>query len=305
MDATIVCNPTAGKRGGREPLSRAIDVLERGGWRIEVAVTTEPGDGIRLAREAVAAGRDAVLAAGGDGTINEVIQALVGTDTALGYLPYGTVNVWARELRLPLAPERAAAALITGRVERIDLGRANDRYFLLMAGLGFDGEVVRRAESLARHKSRLGIWPYAAAALATAAVYRGADIELRYDGLIRRVQALMLVVGNTRLYGGRFRFTPRAVGNDGRLDLCIVKGRSPLHLARQALPLVATGSVRFSEVEALRVREVTVGAERPVPYQLDGEPCGETPVHFQVASRSLRVIVPRAFDSDLLMPGEG
>jgi diacylglycerol kinase family enzyme len=185
-------------------------------------------------------------------------------------------------------------------VESVDLGRANERYFLLMAGLGFDGEVVRRARQLERYKSRLGILPYVAAGMSTATLYRGADVELRYDGVIRRVQALMLVVGNTRLYGGRYHLTPRAVANDGWLDLCIVKGRGPLDLARQSLPLLVSGSVAYSDVETIRVRDIMIRADNPVPYQLDGELCGETPVHFRVAPRALRVIVPSAFASDLI-----
>jgi YegS/Rv2252/BmrU family lipid kinase len=300
MRVSIVCNPNAGKRAAGGSLRGVMEVLEQAGWSIDVNVTAGPGDATRIAREAVANGMDAVLAAGGDGTINEVIQSLVGTDTALGYLPFGTVNIWARELAMPLVPERAAEAISTGRIETVDLGRANERYFLLMAGLGFDGEVVRRAHQFERYKSRLGILPYVAAGVSTATLYRGADLELRYDGIIRRVQALMLVVGNTRLYGGRFHLTPRAVANDGLLDLCIVKGKGPLDLARQSLPLLLSGSVTYSDVETLRIRDVVIRADEAVPYQLDGELCGETPVQFRVVPRALRVIVPEAFASDLI-----
>jgi diacylglycerol kinase (ATP) len=265
-----------------------------------VALTSGRGDATRLAREAVADGVDAVLAAGGDGTINEVIQSLAGGETALGYLPSGTVNIWARELGIPLTPDGAAQAIVSGRTTTVDLGRVNERYFLLMAGLGFDAEVVKRAHRLERFKPRFGVLPYVAAGLTAAALYRGIDVELRYDGNIRRLQALMVVIGNTRLYGGRYHFTPRAVANDGWLDLCIVKGRGQLQFARQSLPLLLSGSIHYSDVECMRVRELAVRSDPPVPYQLDGELCGHTPLQVSVAPKALRVIVPNDFSSDLI-----
>jgi YegS/Rv2252/BmrU family lipid kinase len=284
----------------RDHLTEVIHVLEANGWEVDVRHSRGRGDVTRNAREAVVRGDDVVIVAGGDGTINEAVQALAGSATALGFLPYGTVNVWAREIGLPLSPRDAALSLTSGRIETLDLGIANDRYFLLMAGIGFDGEVVRRARRVERYKHRFGVLPYMAVTLATATMYRGVDVELRYDGVIRRVQALMLVLGNTRLYGGRFRFTPDAVATDGWLDLCIVKGRGPIALVRQALPLLIGGSTAFSDVETLRVRELIVRGNGPAPLQLDGELTGSTPAHFRVARRALRVIVPAEFNSELI-----
>ncbi len=300
MKATLISNPSAGKMASRDHLTEVVHLLERHGWNIDVHRSRGRGDATRIAREAVGHGDDVVIAAGGDGTINESVQALAGSTTALGFLPYGTANVWAREIGLPLSPMDAALSLLSGRTETLDLGIANDRYFLLMAGIGFDGEVVRRAQRVERYKHRFGVLPYVAVTLATATFYRGVDVELRYDGVIRRVQALMLVLGNTRLYGGRFRFTPDAVATDGWLDLCIVKGRGPLALARQSIPLLINGSTAFGDVETLRVRELIVRGDGPAPIQLDGEPMGSIPAHFRVAPRALRVIVPSEFDSELI-----
>src|SRR2546429_417544 len=108
VKAMVICNPRAGKREADSDLEGAVNVLERAGWSIPVQKSTAPGDASHLAREAAAAGLDAVMVAGGDGTLNEAVQGLAGTDTALGYLPYGTVNIWARELNMPLDPEEAA-----------------------------------------------------------------------------------------------------------------------------------------------------------------------------------------------------
>lgn len=300
MRATVICNPRAGRGAGENGLKPALEVLERSGWRLAVEYSQGVGDATVKAREAVERGQDVVVVAGGDGTLNEAVQAVAGSETALGYLPTGTVNVWARELRIPLQATGAALALVDGRIERIDLGVAGDRYFLLMAGIGFDGEVVRRAHTIERHKQRFGVLPYIAAGLSTVPRYRGADLELRYDGLIRRVQALMLVAGNTRLYGPRFQLTPNAVANDGRLDVCIIKGRGPLALVRQSLPLLLSGSITHSDVELLRVDRLTVQSSVAMPLQLDGELVGATPIQLSVAPRALKVVIPNGFASDLI-----
>jgi YegS/Rv2252/BmrU family lipid kinase len=300
MRALIICNPRAGRRGQEGSIDAAALVLERAGWTIDLVSSDGPGHVSDLAAGAAGEGMDAVLVAGGDGSLNEAVQGLAGTETALGYLPYGTVNIWAREIGLPLDPASAAHALLQGREERVDLGYANQRAFLLMAGVGLDGEVVRRARSVERHKQRFGIIPYVAVGLSTVPLYRGADIELRYDGLIRRVQALMLVVGNSRLYAGHFQLTPQAVINDGWLDLCIVKGKGPLAVVRQSLPLLLSRTITRSDVELLRVRDLTVTSDEPLPYQVDGELAGSTPVHITVRPRALRVIVPRELASGLI-----
>lgn len=299
MKCAVICNPNAGK-GGERSLEPALHVFQNAGWDLSVSYTSAPGDATRMAQHAVAEQKDAVLIAGGDGTINEAIQALAGSETALGYLPYGTVNIWARELAIPLDLSSAAGTILNGRIERVDLGCANRRYFLLMAGIGFDGEVVRRARSLERHKGRLGILPYIASGLSAIPTYRGADIELRFDGVIRRVQALMLILGNTRLYGGFFHLTPNAVVNDGWLDVCVVKGRGPFALARQSIPVLVSRSVSFSDVDLFRVRAMEVQTDVPLPFQLDGELAGTTPVEFRVEPRALKVIVPQQFVSSLI-----
>lgn len=296
----LISNPAAGRRAGSNGVAMAVEILAARGWQVEVRETSGAGEATHLARVAVGAAADAVLVAGGDGTLNEAIQALAGSPTALGYVPSGTVNVWARELGIPLDPTGAATALADGEVRTIDLGRANNRYFLLMAGLGLDGVVVERARAVERYKRRLGILPYVAVTLLTAPTYRSHDLELRYDGLIRRVRAAMLVVGNTRLYGGYLQFTPDAVANDGCLDLCIVKGKGPLSLLQHAMPLLLHRTVGRADVELLRVRELTVTAREPVPFQLDGEPAGKLPVHITIAPAALRVMVPRNHSTGLI-----
>src|SRR6266496_514351 len=170
--ALIIFNPTAGQAGSFEQdLLVAQDIWRQHGWHVDLQPTNGPGDGTRIAREAAAQGYHMVVAAGGDGTVNEVINGLAGSETALAVLPIGTVNVWVRELGLPLQPRAAAEALLHAQIRTIDLGRAGDRYFLLMCGVGFDAAVT--AEVRAHEKRRFGALAYLLRAANLAGRFRG------------------------------------------------------------------------------------------------------------------------------------
>src|SRR5437588_3777495 len=157
--AMMIANPTAGSYTQHiYELEETLAFLRQHGWQVELKLTQASGDAQRLALEAVKQHIDVVIAVGGDGTINEVIQALAGSETALGVLPGGTANVWAREVGIPLGVSGAREVLVHGQRRRIDLGRANERYFLLMAGIGLDGEVTHAVEK--KSLKRLGAFAY-------------------------------------------------------------------------------------------------------------------------------------------------
>src|SRR6266568_1670274 len=145
--AVVITNPRSGSYFlYTRQIEELVASLRGAGWRIELRLTQAAGDALNIAREAVEEKVDIVIAAGGDGTINEVIQELVGSETALGVLPLGTVNVWAREMHIPLNIAGARDVLVHGQTRHVDLGRAKGRYFLLMAGVGLDGELTHAVE---------------------------------------------------------------------------------------------------------------------------------------------------------------
>ena len=287
--ARLIANPRAGLFARSAEVRRAADVFVDRGWQIEVCETTGRGDAGRLAAEAATTGLTAVLVAGGDGTLNEAIQGLVGARTAVGALPLGTVNVWARELGLSLDPARAARQLAEGQVRRVDLGRANGRYFLLMAGLGLDAEAVVRAEGVP--KRRLG--PLALALAGTAVVLRtrGAELVVRADGRSRRLRAAMVTVGNTRRWAGTFQIADRATAADGQLDAYFFAGRGLLGKLRHVVLVIIGRHHDDPEVAYVRARALRIAARPPLPLQVDGELHGTTPVAIDVVPRALRVLV--------------
>ena len=299
----IIVNPTSGatQQVGLDELEDVVDWLDEQGIPAELCPTERPGHAAELAREAVKAGMDMVVAAGGDGTVNDVIQSLAGHTTALGVLPMGTINVWAREMNIPLNTADAREVLLHGIRRRADLGRAGSRYFLLMSGIGFDAEVARRVEHSWLKRLGLKLLHYFATAGILSMTHPSAKIWMRSDGRRRSVNALMILIGNTRLYGGAFTFTNKALADDGMLDVVVISSGGLLYrlgvLLRAALHRPSLGPrVRYARTRTLRLEAAT-----PLPVQVDGEVIGTLPMTFTVAPSALTVVVPRDAPADLFV----
>jgi YegS/Rv2252/BmrU family lipid kinase len=296
--AIVIQNPTAGQGNWQEQIRAALQTFQRAGWEVTLRETTGQGDATRLAKEAVEEGRDIVVVAGGDGTVNEALQGLAEqTHTALAVLPGGTVNVWATELGSGDAEADIAARIVAGRRRRIDIGRVNDRYFMMMASTGFDAEtsaLVADSPELKKVKRRVGPLAYALAAVQTLRTFRGRRLRLEIDGQAVQRRALMVIVGNTRLYGGIAQITYQAHADDGSLDLCVLTGQGPLDLARRLVAVILRRQRQDDNIDYQKVRRVTINTvdtTRPLRVQADGEDVGETPVTLEVIPAALEVIV--------------
>lgn len=288
--ALLILNPRAGIRATSRPVERVVEAAAHLGWHLDVVETAAPGDATRLAADAARAGQQIVLAGGGDGTLNEVVQALVGSATAVGAVPLGTVNVWVRELGLSLDPAEATHQLLDGQVRRLDLGRVNGRYFLLMAGLGFDAVAVHAVEGTFK-KRRFGPIAFVATGALEALRTRGHRLRLRADGRSFVTNAGLVTVGNTRLWGGAVKITHHATAADGLLDVCIFPGRSLPTKLRHLFLVVIGRHDADPEVTYLQVRELLVASRPRIPIQVDGEPFGTTPARFEIVPGAVRMLV--------------
>jgi len=303
MKAMVIYNPAAGQHNVQDDLKRALGVLQEAGWVVVERQTLNPGDATHFAQEAVQAGDiHVVLTVGGDGTLNEAVQALAHQPVALGVLPVGTGNVWARQLGLPLNNlPAAAAAILRAGWRTVDLGRANDRYFLLWAGVGFDAQVAQAVEYEDREiKRHLGPPTYLISGTRVAWTYRGHRVRLILEGRSLRRRMIWVVAANTRLYGAFFQPSPTARLDDGYLDVTLFKGKGLLTLLRHWLLLLLRRHLQDPEVEHWRVTELTVRSGRPFPLQTDGEPIGTTPVTIRVVPRAARVVWPTSAPQALL-----
>ena len=286
--ALLIYNPTARKAPTLERLQAAASGVA--GWEIGIELTAAGGHATELARDARANGHDVVFACGGDGTINEVANGLAGGTTALAVVRGGTANVWAKEIGAPKDPAKALRLLTEGEMRTVDLGKAGERYFLLMAGVGYDAATVRELAS--GLKQRLGAAAYIIAGFHQARRYRASSVDLRVDGEQLPLELYWLMLGNTRNYGGLLNLAHMARVDDGKLELLVLSRGGIFRFAWLALWALFK---RHQQLRDVTHRSITsLGINAPgLPVQVDGEFLGETPMDFAIAPGALRVIVPR------------
>lgn len=294
--AVVVVNPAAG--GGRTArVWRRLRDLVAATLPAEHVETRGPGDGERLAREAAAAGAALVVAVGGDGTLNEVVNGVRGANTAtmVGAVLTGRGCDACRNFGVPRDPAAAVRALADGRDARFDLGRAEwadgrRRWFAISAGAGFDAAVAKRA---AGFRAR-GAVSYVVAVLASLHAHRPALAVLEVDGLREPPAPITLAVAaNARYFGGGMKIAPDADAADGALDLVVVGEVGRLELLRWLPSIFTGGHLAHPRIGVRRVRRVTIDAPSPLPTHVDGEPAGVTPVTLTVEPGALRLRVPR------------
>jgi len=287
----VILNPTA-----RSERSRGWGAKIRAlSPRVKIFETERAGHAQELAREFAEEGVPKVVVAGGDGTVNEVVNGLaeggLENGTVLGVLPTGTMNVFAVELGLPptLFLKKCWEVVEEGKVKEVDLWKANDRYFVQLAGVGLDAQVIK--ETTWDLKKSLGPLSY----LMSAASVLGQDaprVVVTVDGC-RSIEGTIVLIGNGQRYGGPFKVFREARNDDGSLDVIVVKG----HGLPELMELVKAASLtRFhdsDDVEYLKAKELLVESVggTGVSVEVDGDLMGETPVSFRKAEQPLRVMV--------------
>lgn len=296
----VVYNPVAGPRLVRK-IARVREILSRRDEPFEIRETSGPGDAAILAREAAFSGSSAVVAVGGDGTVNEAVNGLAGTATPLVVVPHGTGNVFAAEAGLPSGVEGCLDLLSEGVAAEIPLGRAGTRHFLLLGSAGFDAEVVERMGS--RQKNLLGIAAYYLAGLGNLARSQP-TLWLEFPGR-ERVEAQAVAVLRGRLYGGGVLLAPdgNLFGNSLHVVALLRRGRASI--VRFALSALRG---RGGEAPGVLRREtpwVLVRSRYPSAAQVDGDYLGPLPVKFEMTSVTVRILLPEAFAArraEVLLP---
>ena len=287
----VIWNSHSGGGGYKRDEPLIVEALRGLGYDVEERPTQGPGDAKRLAREGVAEGFDIVCALGGDGTVNETINGLAGSDVPLAIIPTGTVNVLAMELGIPLDPPDAVSLLDTGTLSRIDLGLAGDRYFALMAGVGMDAAVVASLNPVMKKAFK-----EAAFAVQGLATYLTKDEPLiRVTCPERTVEGYFAVFGNSSNYGGGFGITPLADMRDGLLDVCVLTDKSLLSTVWYWTAALINAHIKHPKVEYFRTEAAeiaTVEEGKKVLVQTDGEVAGSLPLTCRIVPHALRVVVP-------------
>ncbi|GAB5470492.1 MAG: diacylglycerol kinase family lipid kinase [Rhodospirillales bacterium] len=292
----MIFNPTAGGRRRRR-VKRFIAACTAGGATVDLHQTIGPGDAKAVAERAAQAAYDCIVAAGGDGTINEAVNGIMQSDATspppLGVLPLGTANVLALELALPSNPERAANVVLSGARRRVALGVANGRHFALMAGVGFDAAVVATVDPGWKRRLRQGA--YVLSCLQQLLRFRFPHYRVTVGA--ETFTARSLIACKARHYGGPFVLAPAADLTDPSLQLFIFERAGPLTAFRFGIALLRGRLHRAKGVRLLQAVEVKVEGPDGDPVQGDGELVACLPLFLSVAKARLDVLVPEPLET--------
>jgi diacylglycerol kinase (ATP) len=289
---TIILNPFA-KSEKAGPLWYELYKLNQ---QRKIRLTKGPGSATKKAAKAARKGYGVIVAAGGDGTINEVINGIVGTDAALGILPLGSVNVLARELRIPLKLKDAWKVIEDGHTRTLDLvhmeyeveGKLHNRYFVQLAGFGLDAHIVKQVTWLQKKK-----WGPLSYVLET---FKSVSdelpkIQVRIDDG-EPVEAAFALAGNGRYYGGPIPVFSKASMTDGLVDMCLFQSGRRRDILNYLQAILRGAHTKTRGIIYQQAKSVEITSASPVPVEIDGEFVGHSPVRLKVVPSALKILVP-------------
>ncbi len=284
----VVANPVSGRGQGAKAASELVAALEERGVRVELILTSRRGDAVGRLRE-LGTEFDLAVSVGGDGTLREVLEGLVDPETPVGILPFGTANVLAIELGIPRDVHHALEILARGKQRSIDVARVNGRLSFLVVGVGLDGYAVQEVER--RRRGPITKWSYVRAGLRCLWSYRAPALEVELDGDGTIERAGFVIVANTRQYAATLKLAPDARIDDGRYEVYLFESGSLHEIFRAFLrglfrPLTGPG------VRMRRARKVRISSKTEVPYEVDGDHGGVTPVELELLRHPYRLVVP-------------
>ena len=292
-DITLILH---GARADHPSVRHLVDWVREKGHKVRVRVTWESGDAEALAREAVAAGPDVIVAVGGDGTVNEVVNGLDGSDVAFGIIPIGTANDFARQTGIPLDVDHAMDVVLRREARRIDTAMLNGRRFLNVSSGGVGAEAT--AETPPDAKESLGMLAYAITGVRKLVDLAPRRARFSADGLDLDTEFLLFAVGNGRTTGGGTTITPRASVTDGLLDVCIVEAMPRAEFAKLVLRVRHGDHVGNEGVHYLQVPSIDISSAEPISVNVDGEPSDARRLAYRARRGDLRIHLPH-------LPGEG
>ncbi len=333
LTASIIYNPLAGPANLAPIMDQIASRWIGKGWHVTVEPTDSPGHATTLAAAAAASGCHLVLAAGGDGTLGEVVNGLAGTETIMGILPAGTANSFARELGMPMpgllemqastvlsnslavAPKdnkliAVSDGLISGRVQRMDLGwkaerDGEGRYWILWASVGADGYLMHELEPRPKWSKKIGRASYVLRGIPILTRFSHVHASVEVDGHHFEDDYVLVLVSNSRRYaGGLITLTDEAYLDDGQFEIWLFGGHGFPSISRHALQALRGQHLKQPDTFLVHGRHVKIHSDPPAPLQMDGDPVGQTPLECEIKPGALRLLVPETTPSDLFQsPG--
>jgi YegS/Rv2252/BmrU family lipid kinase len=322
-NVTIIYNPLAGPADFATAIEEIAGEWRDLDWGVTIKPTEAAGHATKLAAEAAAMGCPLVLAAGGDGTLGEVVNGLAETGTIMGVLPAGTANSFARELQMPVPGalqmpipsslkqsklHSASAALMAGCVQEMDLGyrmttdapAARGRYWMLWASTGADGYLVHEVEPRPKWSKKMGWTSYLLQGISVLSNFSHVQARVEVDGYTLEDDYILVLISNSRRYaGGVLTLSQEAYLDDGLLEIWLFGGRGLSSISRHGFRALRGQHLQEPDTILLRGQHVTIVTDPPMPVQMDGDPVSATPLECVVKPGALRILVPDSAPEDL------
>jgi YegS/Rv2252/BmrU family lipid kinase len=300
-DALLIYNPAAGRISVRPFIGGVIRVLNDHGWRVEVAESVNGRHTTQLARMAAGENFRAVFAIGGDGTAGQAASGLLGSQTALGVLPAGTTNVWAREMGINAfvwphirALRQNARILVESPACPVDVGLCNGQPFLMWAGIGLDAMTVKKLDPRKRFEKYLNIPEYFATTVWNASIWHGMHLRVTADDRQVEGHYMLAVASNIRHYvGGVAKISPKASLDDGEMDLWLFSGSTLADAFRHFFDMQSGRHLSSDLARRIPFQKARIESETPFPIQIDGEPMlGAQQVVLEVLPQKIFILMP-------------
>ncbi len=309
----MVYNPKAGTVNQTTQISIIVDYWQHHGWKVDVQPTQAPHHAIELARKAALSRHHIVFAGGGDGTIGEVANGLVGTETILAPLPMGTTNSFAKELNYPMPTllkrqrlEDVMEALGNGRVHAVDVGYnvtddKNGRYWLMWSGVGADSHLVHALEPRPAWSKKLGRVGYSIQGLAELPKFKSVKASVQVDDKHIEDEFVLIVITNCRFYAGMLPMNPNAKLDDGLYEVRLFKGNGTIKTLSYVAQLLQHKELNPEHVITLKGKKVQVKTNDKIGCHADGDQAGFAPLISELHSKALRLLVPANAPEDLFL----
>ena len=259
-------------------LIRSSNAFKNSGHEYEFAFTTHAGDALNISQNAAKDNFDVIIAAGGDGTVNEVASGLIGSDSALGIIPLGSGNGIARSYRIPLDIKESIEFLANPNIVKVDVGKVNNHFFLGVCGMGFDATIGKKFQEFGKR----GPLPYFLIGIKEFLRYKPENLKLEFNGQLVSVAPLLITISNTEQYGNGAIISPNANPQDGILEICIINPMSVFKAVKASIKMFNNTITEIQEYTLYKTTSLKIISEKTGVYHTDGEPHDrdfETNVH--------------------------